>query len=424
MSSRTHNWNGYQTTLTTQLNAGASSAQLGTTEGLAAPCYLLIEADVPGSREWVRVNTIVDGTNIGNIVRNQAGSVGDITHPATSVVRGVFTKQQLDGIYTDIESVETTSNTNASTLTDHTTLVDQHPEYILQDGSKDFQGTVGGVSGVATTDFLTKAQVDAGDAANSAAIAQEASDRASADNNHANSNDHPEATTGAKGMLSAADKTKLDGIETDAKDDQDITAGSGLSGGGVGDVTLSHGDTSTQGSVNNANNTVIQDVFLDGFGHVTDINSQTITPSLIGAQSTITNMSTLMKTASRKGTGIVLSTSDLVADSWTVTVPSDWARWQCTARAVICLAGVPAGMQMASFISIGPLVGGLMNNGPSHLSDVKDAGEEAIASVVHTFDAADTNNQVQLQLYARDAQGSGGGTPRYVSWDVVIYRTA
>lgn len=38
-------------------------------------------------------------------------------------------------------------------------------------------------------------------------------------------------------------------------------------------ITLSHADTSGQGSVNNAGGTVIQDVTLDGFGHVTGLGS-------------------------------------------------------------------------------------------------------------------------------------------------------
>ncbi len=53
-----------------------------------------------------------------------------------------------------------------------------------------------------------------------------------------------------------------------------VYAGSGLSGGGTsGDVTLSHKDTSSQGSVNNSGGTVIQDVSLDTFGHVTSLGS-------------------------------------------------------------------------------------------------------------------------------------------------------
>jgi len=41
----------------------------------------------------------------------------------------------------------------------------------------------------------------------------------------------------------------------------------------TGAVTINHSDTSTQASVNNSNGTVIQDITLDGFGHITGINS-------------------------------------------------------------------------------------------------------------------------------------------------------
>ena len=38
-------------------------------------------------------------------------------------------------------------------------------------------------------------------------------------------------------------------------------------------ITICHTDTSSQASVNNSNGTVIQDVTLDGFGHVTGLTS-------------------------------------------------------------------------------------------------------------------------------------------------------
>lgn len=79
-----------------------------------------------------------------------------------------------------------------------------------------------------------------------------------------------------------SEKSKLSGIESNAKDDQTITAGSGLTGGGTGDVTLNHADTSSQGSVNNSGATVIQDVTLDGFGHVTGLSSHTLTLADLG----------------------------------------------------------------------------------------------------------------------------------------------
>ena len=62
-----------------------------------------------------------------------------------------------------------------------------------------------------------------------------------------------------------------------------VAAGSGLTQDTDG---LSHADTSSQDSVDNTGATFIQDVSLDGFGHVTSLASTTITPSLIGAAPT------------------------------------------------------------------------------------------------------------------------------------------
>jgi len=50
---------------------------------------------------------------------------------------------------------------------------------------------------------------------------------------------HALATSINAGFMSATDKTKLNTVEANAKDDQVITAGLGLTGGGSGDVTLS-----------------------------------------------------------------------------------------------------------------------------------------------------------------------------------------
>jgi len=64
-----------------------------------------------------------------------------------------------------------------------------------------------------------------------------------------------------------------------------ITGGSGLTGGG--DITvsrvLSHADTSSQANVNNSGNNFIQDVTLDGFGHVTGLTTAAVSlPSNTG----------------------------------------------------------------------------------------------------------------------------------------------
>ena len=77
------------------------------------------------------------------------------------------------------------------------------------------------------------------------------------------------------------------GYTTNVGDITGVTAGSGITGGGTsGTVTVSHSDTSTQGSVNNSGATVIQDVTLDTYGHVTSLGSATLSASTVGALAT------------------------------------------------------------------------------------------------------------------------------------------
>jgi hypothetical protein len=61
---------------------------------------------------------------------------------------------------------------------------------------------------------------------------------------------------------------------TDTNTNTTYSAGSGLSLSGT---TFSHTDTSSQASVNNSGRTYIQDITLDGYGHVTAISSATET---------------------------------------------------------------------------------------------------------------------------------------------------
>jgi len=71
-----------------------------------------------------------------------------------------------------------------------------------------------------------------------------------------------------------------------------VIAGTGMTGGGSsGTVTVSHSDTSSQASVTNSGNTVIQSVTVDGFGHITGLTSATIAASsAIGDSQTWQNM--------------------------------------------------------------------------------------------------------------------------------------
>jgi len=97
-----------------------------------------------------------------------------------------------------------------------------------------------------------------------------------------------------------------------------VSAGSGLSGGGSGgDVSLAHADTSSQASVNNTGRTYIQDITLDGYGHITAIQSATdsdTTYSVGDGGLTQKNFTTTLK-----------SKLDGVASGAEVNVRSDWS---------------------------------------------------------------------------------------------------
>ena len=87
-----------------------------------------------------------------------------------------------------------------------------------------------------------------------------------------------------KGNIAISGFNNDAGYTTNVGDITGVTAGGGISGGGTsGTVTVSHADTSNQSSVNNSGATVIQDVTLDTYGHVTALGSYTLTAADLGA---------------------------------------------------------------------------------------------------------------------------------------------
>lgn len=101
------------------------------------------------------------------------------------------------------------------------------------------------------------------------------------------------------------------GYTTNVGDITGVTAGSGITGGGTsGTVTINHADTSSQASVNNSGATVIQDVTVDTYGHVTGLGSKTLTAADVGA---ITGNQTITLSGDVSGSGTT-SISVTVAD--------------------------------------------------------------------------------------------------------------
>lgn len=107
----------------------------------------------------------------------------------------------------------------------------------------------------------------------------------------------PVITVNAQGQITSASTTAItvgDGTLT-------VNSGTGLSGSGTftanqtsnGTITLSHADTSSQASVNNSGANVIQDVTLDGFGHVTGLGSVDLSTQFLGINAKAADSDTL-----------------------------------------------------------------------------------------------------------------------------------
>jgi hypothetical protein len=102
-----------------------------------------------------------------------------------------------------------------------------------------------------------------------------------------------------------------------------VTAGTGMAGGGAlsGNITLSHGITSTQASVNNSNYTFIQDVTLDTYGHVTALVSADASAMLSGylkADGTVTGATSQKQVFTN---GVDVGTSYMINATQVLYVP-------------------------------------------------------------------------------------------------------
>ena len=123
-----------------------------------------------------------------------------------------------------------------------------------------------------------------------------------------------------------------------------IGAGAGMTGGGAFTVnqsfnetiTISHADTSAQGSVNNSGRTYIQDVILDTYGHVIGLTSATETVVDTNTQRTDEEIRDVIG-AALVGAGATTITVNDLAD--TITISSTDTNTTYSAGAALTLSG-------------------------------------------------------------------------------------
>ena len=101
---QSYTFNAYQSTLAGPLLAGLTTVALDfIPPGLGVPAYLVIDPDVPASREYIKVLSYT-GNTIDSMERNLEGSAGDVDHAVGAIIRAIYTMQMLDDTFLDIEA--------------------------------------------------------------------------------------------------------------------------------------------------------------------------------------------------------------------------------------------------------------------------------------------------------------------------------
>lgn len=188
MSKRTHSRNAFETQLNGAITAGATAITLDSVSGLIDPLYLVIDPESPTKREYIRADGIA-GSQLTSVTRGLDGSAaGAQAHDSGTRVRAVATHQLISDLFDDIETAEADIAALEAADANH------------------FGGT--------------------------------------------DTDDHPEATTGVRGFMSSADKTKLDALDladqVTGGDSHDHVGGDGAQIDHVNLAGLLTGDPHTQ----------------------------------------------------------------------------------------------------------------------------------------------------------------------------------
>jgi len=285
---------------------GSGSAQIGWFY------YVSVAGTVGGVSFSVGDNIVAIADNASTSTYASNWSKHDQTDAVTAVVglNGSITKSGLLSALNVEDGADVTDATNvtaAGALMDsEVTNLAQVKAFDSTDYATAAQGSTADAAlpksgGAMTGAITTSSTFDGRDVATDGAKLDGIESGATADQTNAEIRAAVEAATDSN-VFTDADHTKLNGIAsgatnvtnnnqltngagytTNVGDITGVTAGSGISGGGTsGTVTVSHADTSSQGSANNSGATVIQDVTLDTYGHVTGLGSHTLTLANLG----------------------------------------------------------------------------------------------------------------------------------------------
>ena len=219
--------------------------------------------------------SVTDAGGDGSLSYNSTSGVITYTGPSAAQVRAHFSAGGGIGISNgSISHSDTSSQTS----------VNGSGRTYIQDITLDTYGHVTGLSTATETVVNTNTTYSAGGGLSLSGTTFSHTDTSSQGSvNNSGATVIQDVTLDGYGHITGLSSVNLDGryyteSESDgrfASTSRTISAGGGLTGGGnlTANRTISHSDTSSQGSVNNSGNTVIQDISVDGYGHVTSIGS-------------------------------------------------------------------------------------------------------------------------------------------------------
>ena len=240
------------------------------------------------------------------------------------------------------------------------------------------------------------------------------------------------------GIVSATDADTFTGTVTS------VATGGGLTGGTITTTgTISHADTSSQASVNNSGATVIQDVTLDTYGHVTGLGSKTLTAADVGA---ITGNQTITLSGDLSGSGTTSINAQIVANvvganelnvsgngttaqflrsdgdgSFTWATPTD-TNTTYSAGNGIALTGTT--FSVAAGGGLTQDAGGLSHSDTSSQGSVNNSGNTVIQDItLDTYGHVTAIGSTTIAAAAGYFQGENGNTGNTTSGKGDIFRT-